>query len=130
MKQENLTVAMLQYSIAWEDKQVNLDKISSWLAKKRPQADLLVLPEMFATGFSMKAKELAETDDGETMQQVKQWAEDFDMAVAGSFIAQDGKNFYNRAFFVIPGGKSFFYIIFAIEIENIRTFASQLIRDY
>ncbi len=57
----------------------------------------------------MKAKELAETNEGETMQQVKQWAEDFDMAIAGSFIARDENHFYNRAFFVTPEGKSFFY---------------------
>jgi len=112
---------MFQYSIAWEDKQANLNKVASWLEKERPEADLLVLPEMFTTGFSMKAKELAEPDDGETIRQVKKWAEYFDMAVAGSFIAQKENHFYNRAFFVTPEGKSFFYNkrhLFSIGQEN------------
>ena len=109
MEQESLRIAMLQYSIVWEDKQANLDKVASWLEEKRPEADLLVLPEMFTTGFSMKAEELSEPDEGETIDRVKHWARYFDMAIAGSFIARKDNCFYNRAFFVTPDGNSFFY---------------------
>lgn len=100
---------MFQYSIIWEDKQANLNKVASWLEKEKPQADLLVLPEMFTTGFSMKAKELSESDDGETMKEVKQWAKSFNIAIAGSFIAREDDRFYNRAFFITPDGETFFY---------------------
>ena len=100
---------MLQYAIAWEDKQANLDKVASWLEKERPDADLLVLPEMFTTGFSMKVKELAEPDEGETINRVKQWAKHFNIAIAGSFMAQKEHHFYNRAFFITPEGSTFFY---------------------
>ena len=121
MKQESLRIAMLQYSIVWEDKQANLNKIASWLENKKPEADLLVLPEMFTTGFSMKAKELSESDEGETMNSVKHWAKYFDMAIAGSFIAQKENHFYNRAFFITPEGNTFFYNkrhLFAIGAEH------------
>jgi predicted amidohydrolase len=109
MEQNNLRIAMLQYSIAWEDKQANLDKVASWLKKEKLEADLLVLPEMFTTGFSMKAKELSEPDDGETMKEVKHLAKSFDIAITGSFIARENNCFYNRAFFVTPDGGTFFY---------------------
>jgi len=109
MEQNNLRIAMFQYSIVWENKQANLDKVTSWLEKEKSQADLLVLPEMFTTGFSMKAEELSETDDGETMKEVKHWAKSFDMAITGTFIAREGHRFYNRAFFITPGGEVFFY---------------------
>jgi predicted amidohydrolase len=108
MEQENLCLAMLQYSIEWEDKQANLDKVASRLEKEQPKADLLVLPEMFTTGFSMKAEELAEPDDGETMHRVKHWAKHFDMAITGSFIARKENHYFNRAFFITPEGRSFF----------------------
>ena len=109
MEQESLRIAMLQYFIVWEDKQANLNKVASWLEKERPEADLLVLPEMFTTGFSMKAAELSEPDEGETIDRVKYWARYFGMAIAGSFIARKDNYFYNRAFFVTPDGNSFFY---------------------
>ena len=44
MEKNNLRIAMFQYSIIWEDKQANLNKVASWLEKEKPQADLLVLP--------------------------------------------------------------------------------------
>ena len=109
MEDSLLCIAMLQYSIVWEDKQANLNKVASWLEKEKPQADLLVLPEMFTTGFSMKAKELSEPDDGETIKEIKHWAKSFDIAITGSFIARGGNCFYNRAFFVTPDGETFFY---------------------
>ena len=64
---------------------------------------------MFTTGFSMKAKELSESDDGETMKEVKQWAKSFNIAIAGSFIAREDDRFYNMAFFITPDGETFFY---------------------
>lgn len=110
MEQDNLLrVAMLQYPIAWEDKPANWDKVLSWLEKEKPEADLLVLPEMFSTGFSMNAKELSEPDNGETMNRVKHWAEYFGIAITGSFIGQGDNCFFNRAFFTTPEGKTFYY---------------------
>ena len=100
---------MLQYPIVWEDKEANLKKAAYLLEEEKLQADLLVLPEMFTTGFSMKAKELSEPNDGETVNRIKQWSESFNIAIAGSFIACADNRFYNRAFFITPDGEAFFY---------------------
>lgn len=121
MEQSDLRVAMLQYSIVWEDKKANLNKVEAWLQQENPMADVLVLPEMFTTGFSMQAKKLAETIDGETITKVKHWAKEFQTAITGSFIAQESGHFYNRAFFITPHGDSFFYDkhhLFSIGTEN------------
>ena len=112
---------MFQYSIVWEDKQENLNRVESQLTKEKPDADLLILPEMFTTGCSMSIKTLSEPNDGETINRVKQWAAFFGFAITGSFIAHEGDRFYNRAFFVTPDGEVFFYDkrhLFSIGLEH------------
>jgi predicted amidohydrolase len=121
MKQDNLNIAILQYPIVWEDKQANFNKVAYWLETLKSQADLLVLPEMFTTGFSMKAKELSEPNDGETISIIKQWSKSFDIAIAGSFIAREEERVYNRAFVLTPDGEAFFYDkrhLFSIGLEH------------
>lgn len=75
--------------------------------------DLLVLPELFSTGFIKnpgKLEALAESDCGLTMQRLAALAEKRNMAVAGSFLATDGmEHYYNRAFFISPDGEKWFY---------------------
>lgn len=95
-----LRVTVLQMDIKWEDKLFNLNNVESQIAPLLGKSDLVILPEMFTTGFSMNSKNLSEDTAGKTMERVKQWANDFDLAICGTFIAKDGKQFYNRGFFV------------------------------
>jgi predicted amidohydrolase len=67
--------------------------------------DLVVLPEMFTTGFCTDKLQLAETMDGETMHQLKHWAVKYKLAITGSFIAIENDKVFNRAFFVFPTGE-------------------------
>lgn len=67
------------------------------------------MPEMFSTGFSMNSKALAEPANGETITSLKQWAAEFGLAIAGSYIASDKGQYYNRAFFVTPEGEEHYY---------------------
>jgi len=76
--------------------------------------DLVVLPEMCTTGFSLKAFELAEYDDGETIETFSEMSSRYGFAIAGSFIGKgstenSGKECYNRGFFIHPDGKKIFY---------------------
>ena len=102
---EDLRISVIQSSLFWERRQDNLCHFEGLVAKAAGKSDLVVLPEMFTTGFSMNPGRLAEPMDGATMQAVKEWARKFGLAVAGSFIAEEGNHYYNRAFFAEPGGQ-------------------------
>ncbi|NDW18217.1 amidohydrolase [Dysgonomonas sp. 216] len=104
----NLRVAIVQFDIVWEDKKANLDKVETFISNIAGQADLVVLPEMFTTGFSMNSAKLSEENSGNTMQHVSDWAKRFDVAICGSFIATENGNFYNRGFFITANTQRFY----------------------
>lgn len=75
----------------------------------RGTTEIVVLPEMFSTGFTMKSRELAEPVSGITVRILKELAADFQLALCGSFICSERSNYYNRAFFITPKGEEFYY---------------------
>ena len=81
-----MRVALLQYSIAWADKETNLRLAEQRIAALAGKADVAVLPEMFATGFCTDHPELAETMDGEIMTTLQRIADQYEIAIVGSFI--------------------------------------------
>ena len=81
-----MKVALLQYPIAWADKETNLRMAEERIAALANKADVAVLPEMFATGFCTDHPELAETMDGEIMQTLQRLADQYEIAIVGSFI--------------------------------------------
>jgi len=99
-----LRVSMIQSPIFWEDRDANLSHFAKKLKRLRGKTDLAILPETFTTGFSMNVLTLAETMDGKTINTLKSWAKEFDIALSGSFIAKVGDNYFNRGFFVTPTG--------------------------
>jgi len=104
-----LRISVIQTQIQWEDKAGNLRRFEYLLRKLNGQTHLAVLPEMFTTGFSMRAEELAESTDGETVMTLKRWASTYNMAITGSFTASEHGAYYNRAFFVTPTGEMYYY---------------------
>ena len=105
----DLRISLVQSPIVWEDRSANLSAYEKRLASVAGKTDLVVLPEMFTTGFSMAPERLADRMDGETLASVKRWAADFGMAVVGSFIAEEKGRYYNRAFLITPSGELFYY---------------------
>ena len=85
-----LRVSLIQTDVVWEDKRANLNKYAAILSHITGDCDLVVFPEMFTTGFSMRAEDLAECIDGETITEVKKWSRNYNVAIAGSFIARAG----------------------------------------
>ena len=81
-----MRVALLQYSIAWADKETNLRLAEQRIAALAGKADVAVLPEMFATGFCTDHPELAETMDGKMMTTLQRIADQYEIAIVGSFI--------------------------------------------
>lgn len=102
MQETTLKVSLAQYDIVWENKSANLTKVGKVAASLAGKTDLLILPEMFSTGFTMNSHSLAENISGETISLVKEWAKQYDIAICGSFIAEDSGQYYNRAFFITP----------------------------
>lgn len=101
-----LNTALLQANLEWENIEQNKALFEGKIKELPQETDLIVLPEMFSTGFSMNAKNLAEPDKGPTFQWMQRMASEKDAAVTGSLIISDKGNFYNRLYFVYPDGSS------------------------
>lgn len=104
-----MRLSIIQTDIVWENKQENLRRLRKKLQALCGTTEVVVLPEMFSTGFSMNSKALAEPANGETITSLKQWAAEFGLAIAGSYIASDKGQYYNRAFFMTPEGEEHYY---------------------
>ena len=99
-----MRISLIQDTILWTDKAANLQKVSEQIALLAGHTDLVVLPEMFTTGFCIDDLHLAETMEGKTIQKLRKLAIKNKLAITGSFIATENKRNYNRAFFVFPSG--------------------------
>lgn len=98
----------MQYPIVWADIAENLRLTEMRLKVLQGKTDVVLLPEMFTTGFCTDRPQLAETMEGPTMRHLKRWAHDYGFAVAGSFMAQEDGRLFNRGFFVRPDGTADF----------------------
>ena len=107
--QKHLTIAVIQADLIWHNAALNLKNFSEKINDIKEQVDLVVLPEMFSTGFSMHPQEVAETMQGETVKWMQKTASEKNTAIAGSVVISEGKNFYNRFLFVHPSGEISFY---------------------
>lgn len=102
---ENLRVSMVQADLAWENRAENLSRFSRLLDPLRGQTDLILLPEMFTTGFSMAATRFAEPEDGPTRTWMADQATKANAVILGSYIVEEGGGFYNRLLWVSPDGQ-------------------------
>ena len=100
----DLQLALIQTSLVWQDAAANREHFARLLEQARG-ADLIVLPEMFSTGFSMDSAALAEPEDGPTSQWLRQQAQDLGAVVCGSLIIQAADGSYrNRLLWARPDG--------------------------
>ena len=111
---DTLRVSIIQTDIVWENKQENLRRLRDKLETLCGTTEIIVLPETFSTGFTMNPSAVAEPANGATINTLQQWAEEFQIALLGSFISSEGKKtesplYYNRGFFISPEGENFYY---------------------
>lgn len=99
---QNLTVTLIQCELAWEAPADNRRHLETRFASLEEPGDLLVLPEMFTTGFSMNALANAEPPGGTTEAWLRQWARQLDCAITGSIAVREGDAVYNRMLFATP----------------------------
>ena len=100
----NFRITTVQSIIHWENIDANLAHFSKQIKPLKNQTDLVILPEMFTTGFSMNPAPLAESMTGKTMQWLTQQAREINAVVTGSFIATEGGKYYNRLVWMFPDG--------------------------
>lgn len=108
-KHSTMRLSIIQSSLNWENPAANRAMFTEKLAQLRGATDLVVLPEMFSTGFSMAATRLAEPMDGPTAQWMLATAAELNSAIAGSFICVENQKFYNRLLVTFPDGKYEYY---------------------
>ena len=101
----NLSVTIIQANLHWEDKKANLQMLEEKILSISDKTEVVVLPEMFSTGFSMKPELLAETMDGQTVQWMKRMATQKKIILTGSVIIEEGGHYFNRLIWMLPNGQ-------------------------
>ena len=97
-----MKISVIQPDIAWENKSLNFQNLSSLITPLYNKTDIVILPEMFNTGFSMNPANLSEPPDGETFEWMRCIAEKGNFGLCGSYTVKENLNFFNRWVFVSP----------------------------
>ena len=101
----SLIVTLIQTDLQWENKEANLSMLEKKIRAIEEKTMVVVLPEMFSTGFSMRPEALAETMDGSTVQWMKRIAAEKKIILTGSLIIEDQGQYYNRLIWMLPNGQ-------------------------
>jgi omega-amidase len=104
-----MKISVIQPNTAWENQSMNFEVISGILSPLFNKTDIVILPEMFNTGFSLNPEVLSESPAGETFQWMKATAEKGNFGICGSYIVKEKRNFYNRWVFVSPDNETWYY---------------------
>ncbi len=104
MKQETLKITIIQSQLHWEDPEANRAMFEEKIRNVKEETDLIILPEMFTTGFTMNAEPNAEGETGLTLPWLKKLAKTKNCAITGSIIIRENGLFYNRLYFVTEEG--------------------------
>jgi predicted amidohydrolase len=105
----SLSITLIQTDLHWEDKEANLQMLEAKINSIDKPSHVVVLPEMFSTGFSMKPEVLAEKMDGSTVQWMKRIAASNKIILTGSVIIEEEGLYYNRLLWVLPNGEIGYY---------------------
>ena len=113
-----IRVAICQVDMEWENTARNLKRLEPIVAAA--DADVVVLPEMFATGFKLRPSCVAEPADGLVVTTMRRWAAQYGRAVVGSVVVAEQERFRNRMFFVKPSGETAWYRRVIVEYMGFR----------
>ncbi len=100
-----MKIALIQTSLSWENPSENRPSLQENITSISQYVDLIVLPEMFTSGFTMNPEKVAETMQGETILWLKEMARTKNCAITGSLVIQENRNYFNRLVFVFPSGE-------------------------
>jgi len=106
---EVLKVSLVQTSTFWENAKANLASLNSKLNQLEKDTDLVILPEMFSTGFSVGKEGIAEKMDGQTVNWMLEKASEKNCLLVGSVLIEENKNYFNRLIATFPDGRLLHY---------------------
>ena len=104
-----LTITTIQTNLLWEEKSANLRLLEEKIAAIENKTEIVILPEMFTTGFSMNPSAFAETMDGETMEWMKRVSKENGIVLTGSVMIEEEGKYYNRLIWMLPNGEFGYY---------------------
>ena len=106
---QDLVITLIQTNLIWENKVKNLSHFENRIDSIMEETDLIILPEMFNTGFSMNPERLAESMEGVTVRWMQKISADRKMDITGSVIINENNQYFNRLIWVKPDGSLFTY---------------------
>lgn len=109
MNHNELRIALVQTNLVWENADANLEHIDKQVVSIHQDVDIIVLPEMFATGFSMRPELFAKDSSTKALEQMKRWAAEKSCVVTGSLMFEEAGKFYNRMIWMKPNGSFVHY---------------------
>ena len=104
-----LSFSLIQTALFWEDKAANLAMLAEKIRRIEEYTEVIVLPEMFSTGFSMQPEKFAETMDGPTVEWMRILSAEKKAILTGSIIIKDDEKYYNRLIWMLPNGELGYY---------------------
>ena len=107
--QEELKIVLIQSDLVWENPEQNRQNFAEKIRQIKESVDVIVLPEMFTSGFTMHPEHVAENMHGDTIAWMKVIATKVNSAICGSLVISENNNFYNRFVFVTPDGTLEYY---------------------
>jgi Predicted amidohydrolase len=116
-----LSFTIIQTDLFWKDKIANLKMLEEKILSVKEKTQVVILPEMFSTGFNLNTEELAETMNGETIEWMKKISSQKKIILTGSIIVEDGGKYFNRLIWAQPNGNLGFYNkrhLFGVAGEN------------
>ena len=99
---KGLTVALIQSHLIWENPKANREHFSERIDSISDDVDVIILPEMFTTGFTMNPQNVLSKEKSKTIAWMQEWARKKDAAIVGSIVDSEEGKFYNRLWFVTP----------------------------
>ncbi|WP_262712316.1 nitrilase-related carbon-nitrogen hydrolase [Arachidicoccus ginsenosidivorans] len=101
----SITLSLIQTKIFWKKKQENLQMLEEKINGISSPNEIILLPEMFNTGFTSEPVKVAETMDGTTVNWMRELAASKNVIIGGSLVIRDGEDFYNRLVWMLPNGE-------------------------
>lgn len=105
----DLNIALVQTTLFWEDKKSNLRKFDNIFSSIPDSTDIIIIPEMFSTGFTMSPEKFAENMSGDTFQWLKSKSKEKESIITGSVIIKEATKYYNRLIWMRPDGTFEYY---------------------
>jgi predicted amidohydrolase len=119
----SLTITLIQSNLSWEDKEANLSMFRQKIESIKEKTEIVILPEMFNTGFTMKPEKFAEKMNGKTVEWMKKISRERKIILTGSLMIEEEGKYFNRLLWVLPNGEMGIYDkrhLFAYAHENER----------